>query len=56
MGGASFVNIIYLVLKTDKLPQNYKETASNLNILFLNIGSVTASTFSLILDNTMIKS
>jgi battenin len=55
MGGASFVNIAYIILKTNKLPNGYRETASNLNILFLNIGSVTASLFALLLDNTMLK-
>jgi battenin len=55
MGGASYVNVAYQILSADFLPDEYKETAANISLIFNNAGIIVASLFSLLLDNTMLK-
>jgi hypothetical protein len=55
IGGTSYINVLYLILHTDRLPQQYKETALNFSLVCNNGGAMLAAAFGLLLDNTMIK-
>lgn len=52
MGGASFVNVMYLILESPKLAKTEKELALTLTSICDDIGILTASLISLLLDNT----
>jgi len=47
MGGAAYVNVMYLVVNSDKLPKKKKELAVNIVSIFNDIGVLTASLFSI---------
>lgn len=55
LGGACYVNVAYLILNTDRLAQQYKESALSFSLLCNNVGCMLAAAFGLLLDNTMIK-
>lgn len=53
MGGAQFVNVIYLIKQTDKLDKTDKELALNMTSMCNDIGILLSSTTSLILSLTV---
>lgn len=55
MGGASYVNVAYIILNSGIIPLHYKETAANVSLIYNNLGIIIATLFSLLLDNTMLK-
>ena len=55
LGGASYVNVAYIILNSGIIPAHYKETAVNVSLIYNNVGIILASLFSLMLDNTMLK-
>ena len=55
LGGASYVNVAYQILNTDKLEKGYKEPALSFSLFCNNVGVMLAAAFCLLLDNTLIK-
>lgn len=55
MGGGSYVNVMYQILESPDLGRNDKELALTLTTVFNDIGVLTASLLSLLLDNTAFK-
>ncbi len=55
MGGGSYVNVMYQILESPNLGRNEKELALTLTTVFNDIGVLTASLLSLLLDNTAFK-
>ncbi len=52
MGGASYVNVMYCILESPSLHRTEKELAMTLTTVCNDIGILSASLFSLLLDNT----
>lgn len=52
MGGAQFVNVIYLIKQSDKLHKNDKELALNMTSMCNDAGILLASILSLVLSLT----
>lgn len=52
MGGSSYVNVMYLIMKTDNLKDNEKELALTICTAANDIGILSASLLSLILNFT----
>eukprot|EP00359_Climacostomum_virens_P000706 CAMPEP_0204896814 /NCGR_PEP_ID=MMETSP1397-20131031/375_1 /ASSEMBLY_ACC=CAM_ASM_000891 /TAXON_ID=49980 /ORGANISM="Climacostomum Climacostomum virens, Strain Stock W-24" /LENGTH=402 /DNA_ID=CAMNT_0052064479 /DNA_START=606 /DNA_END=1815 /DNA_ORIENTATION=- len=55
LGGLSYVNVAYLILNTETLEKQYKETGVNISLCFNNIGIILACLTCLLLDNTLMK-
>jgi hypothetical protein len=55
MGGSSYVNVMYNILESPKLPKNEKELALTLTTVCNDIGILSASLLSLLLANTAFK-
>lgn len=55
MGGGSYVNVMYKMLENPQLDRNEKELAMTLTTVFDDIGILSASLISLLLDNTVFK-
>lgn len=55
MGGASYVNVMYLIINSDIIPKREKELSANIVSIFNDIGVMTASLFSLLCDNVILK-
>lgn len=53
MGGTSYVNVMYLILESDKLKKNQKELALTLSTAGNDFGILTASVLSLIIYNSV---
>jgi len=53
LGGTSYVNVMYLILDTDKLKRTEKEVALSVSNGFNDSGILCASIVSLILYNTV---
>lgn len=53
MGGASYVNVMYLVLDSKVLKKTEKELAVMTTCIFCDIGVLFATITSLILSNTL---
>lgn len=51
MGGASYVNVAYLILSSKKIPDNMKELCMNINNICNNIGVTSASITAIIVSN-----
>ena len=52
MGGSSYVNVLYLVKRTNRLEKTEKELAMNVSTISNDIGIISASTIALILSLT----
>lgn len=52
MGGGSYVNVMYQILESPKLPKNEKELALTMTGVCNDIGILSASLMSLLLANT----
>lgn len=52
MGGSSYVNVMYQIMKTDDLKDNEKELALTICTAANDIGILSASLLSLILNFT----
>jgi battenin len=50
MGGASYVNVMYLILNSKKIEEEEKELAVNICAVFNDLGVLFAATFSLVLN------
>lgn len=55
MGGGSYVNVMYKMLESPELDRNEKELALTLTTVCDDMGILTASLLSLLLDNTAFK-
>lgn len=55
LGGLSYVNVAYLILNSETLEKQYKETGVNISLCFNNIGIILACLTCLLLDNTLMK-
>jgi battenin len=55
LGGLSYVNVAYLILNSETLDKQYKETGVNISLCFNNIGIILACLTCLLLDNTLMK-
>lgn len=55
MGGGSYVNVMYQILESPNLKRNEKELALTLTTVCNDIGVLSASLLSLLLDNTAFK-
>ena len=55
MGGASYVNVMYQMLENPDLGRNEKELALYITTVCNDLGILTASLLSLLLDNTAFK-
>lgn len=53
--GASYVNIYYLLLHTNKIPEKDREFCINLTPMAVTAGITGASLFVLAMDNTFLK-
>ena len=51
MGGASYVNVAYLILSSKKIPDNMKELCMNINNICNNIGVTSASITAIVVSN-----
>jgi hypothetical protein len=54
MGGASYVNIMHNLLELKTLRQDEKEVAVTLALIFIDVGIVSASSFTLLADATFL--
>ena len=55
IGGGSYVNVMYRMLESPELGRNEKELALTLTTVCDDIGILSASLLSLLLDNTAFK-
>ena len=55
LGGASYVNIFYNLLHDDDYPEEDRELCINIAALFINVGIMLASAFSLVMAETVWK-
>lgn len=55
MGGCSYVNVMYLIIHSNRLKKNQKELSVMLCSIFNDFGILSASIFALILSNTLFK-
>ena len=53
MGGAQFVNVIFLIKSSDKLHKTHKELALNVTSMFNDAGILLSSIVSLVLSLTV---
>mmetsp|Transcript_18815 Transcript_18815/g.21016 ORF Transcript_18815/g.21016 Transcript_18815/m.21016 type:complete len:263 (+) Transcript_18815:585-1373(+) len=55
MGGAAYVNVMYLIINSDKVKKTEKELAVITTCIFNDFGILSATILSLILSNTLFK-
>ena len=55
MGGASYVNVQYFLLKFEGIQEYQKELAMNISGVFNDVGITLSAVFCFILDNVWIK-
>lgn len=55
LGGASYVNVFYNLLHDDDYPEEDRELIINIAALFINVGIMLASAFSLVMAETAWK-
>ncbi|XP_063400661.1 battenin-like [Mytilus trossulus] len=55
LGGASYVNIFYLLLNDDKYPTNDRELCINIAALFITVGIVSGTAVETLLFQTALK-
>lgn len=55
LGGASYVNIFYLLLNEDKYPNNDRELCINIAALFITVGIVSGTAVETLLFQTALK-
>ena len=55
LGGASYVNVFYILLNHPDVPDQDKEIVINITALFINLGIVLAAAINLILYATLLK-
>eukprot|EP00042_Codosiga_hollandica_P026296 m.123240 g.123240 ORF g.123240 m.123240 type:complete len:426 (+) comp52150_c0_seq2:55-1332(+) len=55
-GGSSYVNIYYLILNTDKIPEKDREMCVNFASISVTLGITLACLFILLIDNTFLAS
>jgi len=55
LGGASYVNIFYLVLNDPLIDPLDRELCVNITAIFINVGITLSSAFILVMDNTFLK-
>ena len=53
MGGASYVNVFYLLLKDKKIANNKRELAINITTIIYSLGVLGAALTVIILDLTI---
>ena len=53
MGGASYVNVLYIIRTSDKLPAKYKEMGIMTCTMFNDLGVLSASFFSLLMTSVV---
>lgn len=56
MGGASYVNINHGYLERETLPVDEKEIAVSVSLIFVDIGNLSASIFTLVAAKTIFPS
>ena len=56
LGGSSYSNVTYLLINSDKLMKKEKELATTIAGLSLEVATLLASLFSLLLSNTIFGS
>lgn len=56
MGGATYVNVVYLIKQSPKLAHAQKELAMTLCSVFMDLGILLATVTSLVLTTTRFKS
>eukprot|EP01133_Synstelium_polycarpum_P006377 gene6377-7386_t len=54
LGGASYVNVFYLILNDKKIPDEDRDVCINYAALLVTVGIAAASAFILIMDNTFL--
>lgn len=55
LGGASYVNIFYLLLNDEKYPKADKELLVNMAAVCINLGIVLSSVFTILMDATFLS-
>eukprot|EP01016_Furgasonia_blochmanni_P017808 TRINITY_DN2047_c0_g1_i19.p1 TRINITY_DN2047_c0_g1~~TRINITY_DN2047_c0_g1_i19.p1 ORF type:complete len:561 (-),score=83.75 TRINITY_DN2047_c0_g1_i19:239-1876(-) len=55
MGGASYVNVMYLLLSHPKLRKEQKELSLNVTAFFNDIGILSASIWALVMSNSLLE-
>ena len=55
MGGGSYVNVLHGIRELKTLKPNEQESAMSLSLLFNDTGILLAATFSIIVQNTILK-
>jgi len=55
MGGCSYVNCLYVILKSPQLSKSQKEVAINVASFFDDIGILSASFFAIFISNFVIQ-
>jgi len=55
MGGASYVNTFYLLLKDPKIPENKRELAINITSIIYSLGVLGAAFTVMFLDHTIYR-
>eukprot|EP01111_Echinosteliopsis_oligospora_P010879 TRINITY_DN3463_c0_g1_i2.p1 TRINITY_DN3463_c0_g1~~TRINITY_DN3463_c0_g1_i2.p1 ORF type:complete len:423 (+),score=87.72 TRINITY_DN3463_c0_g1_i2:71-1339(+) len=55
LGGASYVNVFYLVLNDPKIPDKDRELCVNLTAIFTNVGITLSSVFIIIMNKTFLS-
>jgi len=55
LGGASYVNVFYLLLHDNSIQETDKELCINIAAFSITIGITTAALFTLLMDNTFLS-
>lgn len=55
MGGASYVNVMYMILSSGKVEFQYKELVMNVSLMNNNAGIIMAALLAMAVDNFWLK-
>lgn len=55
MGGASYVNVMFMILSSGKVGFEYKELVLNVSLMHNNLGIIMAALLAMAVDNFWLK-
>ena len=55
LGGGAYVNVLYLIRTSDKLPRRYRELGVMVCTVFNDFGILTAAIFSQVVEATLYR-
>jgi battenin len=55
MGGASYVNVMFMILSSGRVGFEYKELVMNVSLMHNNLGIIMAALLAMAVDNFWLK-